>query len=171
MPVMRPIVAFLSKWRFMGLVGFTLIFTLLTSSGHSLKVALMVFGMVPWFMVSFASEIESIPQERFDHARTLGMGRWRVVWEVVVLGKADAAFEILRQNAAMGWLMLTMVEGLSRSEGGLGVLLLTQNRHMRMDKIFAILITIFLFGLLQDLFLGWVKKLFCPYADLGKERK
>jgi len=39
---------------------------------------------------------------------------------VIVLGRADAAFDAMRQNAAMGWMMLTMVEGISRSEGGIG---------------------------------------------------
>ena len=57
--------------------------------------------------------------DKFDHARSLRFSDWRVVWEVVVLGTADKAFEILRQNAAIGWMMLTMVEGISRSEGGM----------------------------------------------------
>jgi NitT/TauT family transport system permease protein len=169
-PFMRPIVQFLSTWRFMGIVGFTAIFTLLTSGGHQLKVAIMVFGMSVWYITSMLAVIMAIPKERFDHARTLGMGPWRTVWEVVVLGKGDEVFEVLRQNAAIGWLMLTTAEGLVRTEGGLGALLLVQNRHMRFDSIYAIQITILFLGLFQDSLIGGARKLLFPYAFLGKER-
>ncbi len=78
------------------------------------------------------------------------MGEWRVVYEVVVIGQADKAFEVLRQNAAMGWMMLTMVEGISRSEGGVGAMLLNQNKHFHLSAVFAIQLTILLLGLAQD---------------------
>jgi len=29
------------------------------------------------------------------------MGSWRTMWEVVVLGQIDKAFDVLRQNAAI----------------------------------------------------------------------
>ena len=51
------------------------------------------------------------------------MGEWRVVWEVVILGTIDKAFEVFRQNAEIGWMMLTMVESMYRQGGGIGRLL------------------------------------------------
>jgi NitT/TauT family transport system permease protein len=99
------------------------------------------------------------------------MGEWRVVWEVVVLGQVDRVFDVLRQNAAIGWMMLTMVEGMSRSEGGVGALLLNQNKHFHLSAVFAIQITILLLGLAQDYGIGAVRRLFCPYADLCVERR
>ena len=48
----------------------------------------------------------------------------------------------MRQNAAMGWMMLTMVEGISRSEGGVGAMLLNQNKHFHLSAVFAIQLTI-----------------------------
>ncbi len=112
-----------------------------------------------------------VPKEKFDLARTLRMGEWRVVWEVIVLGRADAAFDAMRQNAAMGWMMLTMVEGISRSEGGIGALLLNQNKHFRLEAVFAIQIAILLIGLFQDYALGLAKKFLFPYADLQLEKR
>ena len=82
------------------------------------------------------------------------MGEWRVVWEVVVRGTADKALEVLRQNAAIGWMMLTMVEGISRSEGGVGAMLLNQNKHFHLAEVFAIQLLILLVGVLQDYGLG-----------------
>src|SRR5437867_629398 len=84
------------------------------------QVALLVFGMTVFFVTSMLDVVAAIPKESFDHARTLRMGEWRTVWEVLVLGTAEKAMDVLRQNAAIGWMMLTMVEGISRSEGGVG---------------------------------------------------
>lgn len=171
MPFMRPVVGAISKLRFLGLTGLTFFFALMIAGGHELKVSLLVFGMTVFFVTNMAAEIAAIPKEQFDHARTLRMGEWRVVWEVIVLGRADRAIEVLRQNAAIGWMMLTMVEGIVRSEGGVGAMLLNQNKHLHLDAIFAIQIAILAVGMIQDYGIGVIKSVLCPYADLKLERK
>jgi NitT/TauT family transport system permease protein len=170
-PAFQPIAMAVSKGRFLGMVGLTFFFTIIFSSGHRLKVSLLVFGVAVFFVTSMIDVVAQIPKEKFDLARTLRMGEWRVVWEVIVLGKADAAFDAMRQNAAMGWMMLTMVEGISRSEGGIGALLLNQNKHFRLEAVFAIQIAILLIGLFQDYALGLAKKFLFPYADLQLEKR
>ncbi len=170
-PFLRPIVAAVSKGRFLGMVGLTFFFTLMFGSGHHLKVSLLVFGVGVFFVTSMMDVVAQVPKNKFDLARTLRMGEWRVVWEVIVLGRADAAFDMLRQNAAMGWMMLTMVEGISRSEGGIGALLLNQNKHFRLEGVFAIQICILILGLFQDYAIGLAKRFICPYADLQLERR
>jgi NitT/TauT family transport system permease protein len=170
-PVFRPVASAVSKGRFLGLIGLTFLFTLILGGGRPLKVALLVFGMTVFFVTSMADVVAAIPREQFDHARTLRMGEWRVVWEVVVRGTADKAMEVLRQNAAIGWMMLTMVEGISRSEGGIGAMLLNQNRHFRLAEVFAIQLLILVVGVLQDYGLGALKRLLFPYSELGLERR
>jgi NitT/TauT family transport system permease protein len=170
-PFFRPVVALLSKLRFLSLVGLTFFFTLMARSGHQLKLSLLVFSVTVFFLTGMADVVDSIPKEKFDLARTLRMGEWRVVWEVVILGQIDKAFDVLRQNAAIGWMMLTMVEGIVRSEGGVGTILLDQNHHFRLAAVFAIQLTILMLGLVQDYGLGAIKNLFCPYAALTLEHK
>ncbi|MGD0910033.1 MAG: nitrate ABC transporter permease [Candidatus Acidiferrales bacterium] len=170
MPFFRPVVALLSKFRFLSLVGLTFFFTLLARSGHELKLSLLVFSVTVFFVTGMADVINSVPKEMFDLARTLRMGEWRVVWEVIVLGQIDKVFDVLRQNAAIGWMMLTMVEGIVRSEGGVGTILLDQNHHFRLAAVFAIQVTILLLGLLQDYGIGIIKNMLCPYAVLTLER-
>jgi NitT/TauT family transport system permease protein len=171
MPFFRPVVALLSKLRFLSLVGLTFFFTLMARSGHELKLSLLVFSVSVFFVTGMADVINGVPKEMFDLARTLRMGEWRVVWEVIVLGQIDQVFDVLRQNAAMGWMMLTMVEGIVRSEGGVGTVLLDQNHHFRLAAVFAIQLTILLLGLFQDYGIGLAKSLLCPYAALTLERK
>lgn len=170
-PFFQPIASAISKGRFLSMVGLTFFFTILFASGHRLKVSLLVFGVAVFFVTTMLDVVAQVPKEKFDLARTLRMGEWRVVWEVIVLGRADAAFDAMRQNAAMGWMMLTMVEGISRSEGGIGALLLNQNKHFRLEAVFAIQIAILLLGLFQDYALGLTKKFLFPYAELQLERR
>ena len=169
-PVFRPIVAAVSKGRFLSIVGFTFIFTLVFGGGHALKTSLLVFAVTVFYVTGLSAVIAAIPKRDFDHARTLRMSEWRVVWEVVVLGTADRAWEVLRQNAAMGWMMLTLVEGIVRSEGGVGAMLLGESKHFLLPEVFAIQIVILGVGLCQDLLLGAARRLTCPYADLTLER-
>lgn len=171
LPVFRPIVAAVSKGRFLSLAGFTLIFQVVFGGGRSLQVSMLVAGVTVFYVTSMASVIGSIPKGELDHARTLRMSEWRVVWEVVVLGTADKALEVLRQNAAIGWMMLTLVEGVVRSEGGVGAMLLNNVKYFKLPEVYAIQIAILLVGLLQDGGLALLRRLVCPYADLTLERK
>jgi NitT/TauT family transport system permease protein len=170
-PFFRPIAAAVGKGRFLSLTGFSLIFVLMVGGGYPLKLWILVFGMTVFFVTSMADVVAAIPRDSFDHARSLRMSEWRVVGEVVVLGTLDKAFEVLRQNAAMGWLMLTLVEGIVRVDGGLGAALLNQEKGFHIDKVFAIQLVILLVGLTQDWAIGALRRLICPYADLRLERR
>lgn len=171
-PIIRPVVQFISTWRFVSLGPLVIFFSLLiTADGHALKVWLLVFAIVVFYVTSMLPVVLDVPTEELEHARTLHMGEWRSAFEVVVLGRRDVAVEMLRQNAAMGWMMLTMVEGLVRSEGGIGTLMLNQLKHFRLAQVAAIIIVLFIGGFLQDAALAYFRRLLFPYADLEKERR
>lgn len=171
LPFFRPIVAMISKLRFLSMVGLTFVFTVMASSGHQLKLSILAFAITVFFVTSMADVLAAIPKEQFDLARTLRMGEWRVVWEVVILGQIDKVFDVVRQNAAIGWMMLTMVEGIVRSEGGIGTVLIDQNKHFRLSGIFAIQLMILSVGLAQDYAIAWLKTILCPYATLTTVKK
>lgn len=162
----RPLVVALSKLRFLGLTGLVFPFTLLTGGGYGLKVALLTFGMASFFLTSMAQVVIEIPREDFDHLRVLGASEGRIVWEVVIRGTLDKALEVTRQNVAMGWAMITMVEGISRAEGGVGTLILNENKHFRLAEVYAILLVILFLGLLMDYAMGALTNLLCPHARL-----
>jgi NitT/TauT family transport system permease protein len=169
-PALRPIISALTKARFLSLVGLTFVFTMLVGGGHPLKLSLLVFGISAFLLTSMMDVVQAVPTEKLDHARTLRMGDWRVVWEVVILGQMGLAFDALRQNAAIGWMMLTMVEGIARSEGGIGALLIDQNKHFHLAGIIAIQIVFLVAGFFQDAFLAWLKSVLVPFAALATDR-
>ncbi len=170
LPVARPFVEFCSKARFFSMAGFVPMFIFAFGGGHALKVALLTFGMSVFFLTSMAAVVAEIPRTDFNYAKSLRMGPWRSVLEVVVLGRMGEAFEILRQNAAIGWMMLTMVEGLVRSEGGIGGVLLNTAKYRQFDAVFAVQLVVFAVGICQDRAIVLVKNIACPHARLTLER-
>jgi NitT/TauT family transport system permease protein len=170
-PVFRPLVEGVSKLRFLGLTGLVFPFTLLTGGGYSLKVWLLTFGMSTFFVTSMARIVVEIPRAQFDYLRVLGASEARIVWEGVVRGTLDRALDVLRQNIAMGWAMITMVEGISRAEGGMGALILNENKHFLLAEVYAILIVILILGLVMDYGMGVLTNILCPYANLGRMKR
>lgn len=167
-PVLRPVVTFVTGLRYLGLVGLMLAFTLIAPSGHALKVMVLTFGMTVFYLRDMLHVVGNITQERYDHARSLGMGPWRTVYEVVILGTLSDALESLRVNAAMGWMMLTTVEAVVQSEGGIGRELYLNNKHMDLAAEGAILISLFTLGVVQDVIIGAFKDyLICPWSRKG----
>jgi len=167
-PFFRPLVEGASKLRFLGLTGLVFPLTLLTGGGYALKVALLTFGMASFFVTSMAEIVLEIPRSEFDHMRVLGASEPVIVWEVVVRGTLDRALEVLRQNVAIGWSMITMVEGISRAEGGIGAVILNENKHFKLAEVYAILIVILIVGLAIDYAVGVFRNIVCPHARLGK---
>jgi len=167
-PLFMPMARLSSSLRFLGFAGLTYLFMLMTANAWQLKLALLVFGITVMMVTAMLAEVKAIPQSASDHCKTLGMRGWRITWELVVLGKTDVFLDLVRQNAAIGWTLLTMVEGLTRSQGGIGALLLNQNRYFQLAGVFAIQLTILAYGLLQDSLLAKLKFTLCPYAAIGK---
>jgi NitT/TauT family transport system permease protein len=167
----RPLVAAVSKLRFLGLTGLVIPFTLITGGGYDLKVYLLTFGMTTYFVTAMAQVVVEIPREQIDHMRALGASELRILWDVVILGTFDKALDVLRQNLAIGWTMITMVEGISRAEGGLGAMILNQNKHFRLPEVYAIMLLILIVGLVLDYAMGLLTRTLCPYAELDRVRR
>jgi NitT/TauT family transport system permease protein len=165
-PFFHPIARFVVKCRYLTLTGLIFLFTLWTQNGHQLKVSLLIFGIVPFFVTSLLAEFESINVQEFELCTTLRMNSWRTWLEVVVRGRLDQVFEVMRQNFAIAWLMITSVEGLSMSEGGLGVMLIKANKYVQLETVFGTLVIIFILGVLFDYILGKMRYWLFPYTQL-----
>lgn len=171
MPFFRPFTAFVGKARFMTTIGLTFLFALICQDTTSQKVSLLVFGITVFHVTSISAIISSVTKAELDYARTLKKSEWETVWEVIILGKADLVLDVIRQNFAIAWMMLAMVENLCRSEGGIGVILNDQNKVFHLDAVYSIQIMILLLGMFFDWMLGFIRKTLCPYAYITLERK
>jgi len=165
-PMFNPLAKFIIKCRYLTLTGLIFLFTLLTSNGHNLKMSLLIFGIVPFFVTSFLSIIDSINEQEYELCKTLRMNNWRALLEVVIIGRLDQVLEVMRQNFAIAWMMITMVEGLNMSEGGLGTMLIKSNKYIDLGTVFAILVIIFTLGVCFDFLLKGARAWFFPYTKL-----
>jgi len=156
-----------SKWRFFGMAGFTIVFQRMFE-GSAMKVAMLTFIVMTFYTTSMLDVVVATRGE-YDHARSLRMGKWRSIAEVVMLGKLGLTFDALRQNASIGWMSLTMVEGLSKYEGGIGVIMLGEQRFRNIAAIIAAQLTVLVVGIIQDIGIAWLKGVVCPYTKLDVE--
>jgi len=169
-PIFMPLARLAAALRFLGFAGLTYVFMLMSGDAHVLRLAILTFGMAVYMVTGLLAEVAATSRDQVDHCRTLGMQHWRIAAEVVLLGKADVILDLMRQNAAIGWTLLTLVEGLTRSAGGIGAMLLNQNRYFLLAGVFAIQATILAVGLAQDALLALLKDTACPWSTLGKEK-
>lgn len=170
-PALRPVATFFSTFRFNGFVGLPLLLTFLIGDQHWIKVSLLVIAMSVFTIPAIVAAIEAIPQEAYDHGRVLRMSEWRVLWEVVIVGRFHEVIDIILTNIAIGWTMLPMVEGIFRAEGGIGVMILTENKYFKLESVYAIIITMMVVGLGIDFIGRTIKRIICPYAFINTERK
>lgn len=163
-PIFRPLPFAFSKGRFLGLLGLNFIFITLFGLGFELKVALLTFGIAVFYLTSMYTIVTEIPQTKFDYARALGLSKFQIVWQVVIRGTADQMLESLRQNAAIGWMMITAVEGIVK-KGGIGDILWDSNKHFNRGEVLAIIFVILTIGILQDVLLKYINKALTPHAQ------
>lgn len=166
-PVIQPLAVGASKLRFLSPAVFFLLLLFVAPSGHWLKVLMLTTGMAFFLLTTMLGIVSELESYRLDDARTLRMDEWKVTWYVVVRGSFHSALDAIRDNAAMGWAMLMMVEGIVRSEGGVGVLLIDMQKHMLFAEVYAVAGAVIVVGLLQDIALGAVRSWACPYAEMA----
>jgi NitT/TauT family transport system permease protein len=163
-PFFQPAAQFIVKCRYLTLTGLIFIFTLLTRDGGQLKLSLLLFGIVPFLTTSFLSIIVHTPAQEYELCQTLGYNRWESLYEVIIVGKADQVFEVVRQNFAIAWMMITMVEGLNMSEGGIGALMIKYNKYNDLPHVLALQAVILALGLGFDYLLGAMRHWLFPYT-------
>lgn len=168
-PLLQPLSVIFSAGRFNSFVGLPLLLTIMIGNAHAIKLVLLAVAMSVFSVPAIVDIIHNIPAEKFEDARVLRMNPWRVTWEVVILGRIDEAIDVLRTNIGMGFMLLPMVEGLFRSEGGIGVLVLMENKYLRLDAVYCIVLVTMGVGLLQDRAIIWLKQTFCPYTFLDSK--
>ena len=122
--------------------------------------------MVP----SLLTEANNVSTSQKNYVRTLGLSEWEVFVETSIIGKLDVFWDNVFNNAAMGLLMMVMIEAAVVSEGGIGVLLMAENHTFHLDSIFAIQFTILAFGITQDLLASLIKRYLFPYAFIKKDK-
>lgn len=165
-PFFSPISKFITKLRYLTLTGLSFVFLLMLKDASSYKLSLFMFGIIPFFVTSLVSVFGEINKQEIELCKTLKMNNWQTWFEIVMVGRLDHVFEVIRQNFAIAWLMITFVEGQSMSEGGLGTIMIKQQKYLHLPEVFAILLVIFFIGVFSDIILAYLRQILFPYTSI-----
>jgi NitT/TauT family transport system permease protein len=121
--------------------------------------------MTTFLTTSLLQMIKDIPDEEFDHARTLGCSRFEILLEVLIKGRIDYVIELVRQNLAIVWMMLVSIESILAAAGGLGFLIKNNDRLGDNGKVIALQIVIVLIGISLDWTLTKIRRLIFRYSN------
>lgn len=170
-PMFQPLGFLVRKLRFLPMAGLTFMFTLWTGGGYDLKLYLLAYGMTVFFVDSMICVVEGVTDNAYNHARTIfGGNEWKVVYERVILGTAHQMIDAIRQNFAIAWTMLVAVEGLVRVDGGVGAMILNENKHLQIESIFAVMFSLIMVGIFIDYAFVFLRDIICPYAKLTSSK-
>lgn len=162
LPGFQPLIEGICTLRYASLYGFTFLFGTIVKDTYSLKIWLLVFGMLPYFLTSMVDAVK-VPEDEIDNGKTLRQSDWEILYHTVIIGRRHKVIEILRQNAAMGWMMLAMVEAISMGQGGVGTMLVKETKASRLDAVYAVQVTIFCIGIMCDYGFKALLLTMCPY--------
>ncbi|MWB93835.1 hypothetical protein GON26_05645 [Flavobacterium sp. GA093] len=165
-PILKSVAEFVTKFRFLPFTGLSFYITMVIHEARTMQVWILVIFLTTFLTTSLIAVIKDIPQEEFDHAKTLKCNRWEVLWQVIVLGRIDYVIDVIRQNLAITWMMLVTVESIVVASGGLGFLIKNSDKFMNTGRIIALQIIILLIGLGLDAGINYLRKAIFRYSKI-----
>ena len=138
---------------------------ILINNAREIQVGVLVVFMTTFLVTSILAVIKDIPDEEFDHAKTLGCSRWEILWEVVIKGRFDYIIESVRQNLAMVLMTIVTVESILVAAGGIGFLIKNNDKLGDSGKVIALQIIIILLGIVLDYGLTKLRKAAFRYSN------
>jgi len=165
-PLLKPIAEFVTKLRFLPFTGLSFYITLVIHEARIMQIWILVIYLTTFLTTSLIAVIKDIPQEEFDHAKSLKCSRFEVLWQVIILGRIDYVIDVIRQNLAITWMMLVTVESIVVASGGLGFLIKNSDKFMNHGRIIALQIIILLIGLFLDWSINYLRKVFFRYSKI-----
>lgn len=165
-PLLKPVSEFVTKLRFLPFTGLSFYITLIVHEARNMQVWILVIFLTTYLTTSLIAVVKDIPQEEFDHAKTLKCSRFEVLWQVIILGRIDYVIDVIRQNLAITWMMLVTVESIVVASGGLGFLIKNSDKFMNHGRIIALQIIILLIGLGLDWLINFLRKSIFRYSKI-----
>ena len=167
-PLFQPFNKIVQWLRYLPIVGFNLVFLKLVTIGWPMKVAMLTTGMSFFLVTSMTGVIAAIPKMKYELARVLGYNDWHLFYSVVVRPTLPQMIDMIAQNAAIGWVMITAIETYNRTEGGIGSQIYSYNSTNQLAEVYAFLIVIGVIAVLEDWLFALLKRLLFPYSQIAE---
>lgn len=151
-----------SPLRYLPAPSFIPLLLALMGTGDSQKIALLVIGVV-WFLVSLVmDDTKRVPKDLLEASRTLGAGRLKAIFAVIIPAALPFFLDTMRQMLAVSWTYLVIAEIIAATDG-IGAVMMRARRLLRMDIILACILAIGTLGLLSDTLIRALRRAAFPY--------
>lgn len=155
---------FTNNLRYLPLTAVIGLFVVNFGIGMAFKAHFLAAGIFVYLMPAIAKLTDEVAVAHRNTARTLGASEWEVVTTVYFPAVMKKAKSTIINLMAVSWTYIIIAENYYQ-EYGIGMLAWKAGRVRNYEQLYAILIVIFTFGLLQD----WaVKNSFKFIGDIWK---
>ncbi|MFG3340680.1 ABC transporter permease [Glycomyces sp. NPDC048151] len=125
--------------------------------GEEVKVFLVVFATTFPIYLNTHAAIRGVDPRYAELARTVELGRWKLIRKVVLPGALPGFFTGLRFATAISWLVLVVSEQINASSG-IGFLM-TQARSFNQTDVIVVGLAVYgLLGLTSDLLVRFIER-------------
>lgn len=167
-PLFRPFNKMVQWLRYIPIVGFNLVFLSLFAIGWPMKVAMLTAGMTFFLVTSMTGVIAAIPRLKYELARVLGYNDWQLFYSVTVRPTLPQMIDMVAQNAAIGWVMVTAIETYNRTEGGIGSQIYAYSSTNNLPEVYSYLLIIGVIAVLEDGLFSLLKRTLFPYSTIAE---
>ena len=126
---------------------------LLLGIGDAMIVAVTVYAALWPVLINTIDGVRNIDATLIDTGRTFGLGRGRILWQIILPGASPYIVTGLRIGLSIALILVTTAEMIAGSKG-LGFYILDEERGMNSANMYAGIVVVALMGyLLNRLFL------------------
>ncbi|MBO0721168.1 MAG: ABC transporter permease subunit [Blastocatellia bacterium] len=168
LPVFQPFNKMVQWLRYIPIVGFNLVFLTLFAIGWPMKVAMLATGMSFFLVTSMTGVIAAIPRMKYELGKVLGYNDRQLFYSVIMRPTLPAMIDMIAQNAAIGWVMITAIETYNRTEGGIGSQIYAYSSTNQLAEVYAYLIIIGVIAVFEDWLFALLKRALFPYSSIAE---
>jgi len=154
---------FIEFFRPLPPLGYYMLLVLWLGIGEASKIALLFLSGFPVMVVSAASAVRGIQEDRLRVARSLGLSERQVFWSVILPATLPALFTAARLTVGVTFGSLVAAE-IVAATSGLGFLILNSSQYLRTNYVFMGIVVIGLIAVVLDRLTLALEKLFVPWA-------
>lgn len=149
--------------RFVPLAAATGLFIAWYGIDDNMKVQFLAVTIIVYLVPVVIQRIDDVEKVYVQTAYTLGAKPHQIISTVFVPAVLSKVLDDTRILVAISWTYITIAEALNMSAGGIGALTIQSARKGAVDKVFALLFLIAVFGFVQDILLQKLDKVLFPY--------
>jgi len=160
---------YLTAIRFLPLTAVVGLFIAWFGIETNMKVQFLAVSIFLFLLPEVINKVDNVETVYIQVATTLGASRWQIIKSVYIPVVLARSYDSIRVLAALSWTYIVVAELVNAYGGGVGVLIFLCYRRSRIDKVFALLLTIIVIGYVQDKILIFLDKFIFPHKYVKKE--